>query len=47
PPDMIKEMIPVWNPDAQFETIQGADHFYWVKNGDIKRIIQEFLERDV
>jgi len=47
PPDMIKEMIPVWNPDARFETIQGADHFYWGKNGDINRIIKEFLERDV
>ncbi|MCD6298407.1 MAG: alpha/beta hydrolase [Deltaproteobacteria bacterium] len=45
PPDMIKEMIPVWNPEAQFEVIQGADHFYCGKNGDIKRIIQEFLEK--
>lgn len=44
PPDMIKEMIPVWNPEARLEIIQGADHFYWGKNGDIKRIIQEFLE---
>ena len=43
PPDMIKEMIPVWNPEARFEIIQGADHFYWGKNGDIKRIIHEFL----
>ncbi|MBW2117844.1 MAG: alpha/beta fold hydrolase [Deltaproteobacteria bacterium] len=47
PPDLIKEMIPVWNPEAQFEIIQGADHFYGGKNGDIKRIIKEFLERDV
>jgi alpha/beta superfamily hydrolase len=44
PPDMIKRMIPVWNPEARFSIIQGADHFYWGKNGDIKRIIHEFLE---
>jgi uncharacterized protein len=47
PPDMIKEMIPVWNPEVRFEVIQGADHFYWGWNGDITRIIQEFLEKKV
>jgi alpha/beta superfamily hydrolase len=47
PPDMIREMIPVWNPEARFSIIQGADHFYWGKNGDIKRIIHEFLEEFV
>jgi len=47
PPGMIKEMIPVWNPDARLEIIQGADHFYWGKNGDIKRIIQEFLSTSI
>ena len=47
PPGIIKEMIPVWNPDARFSIIQGADHFYWGWNGDITRIIQEFLDKNV
>ena len=28
PPKLIQEMLPDWNPDADFEIIQGADHFY-------------------
>ena len=43
PPAMIKEMIPTWNPKADFRIIQGADHFYWGKTGEIRAIIQCFL----
>lgn len=43
PPAMIKDMLPVWNPDASFKIIQGADHFYWGKTSEIKRIIHDFL----
>ncbi len=28
PPSMIKKMLPTWNPNARFEVITGADHFY-------------------
>jgi hypothetical protein len=28
PADVIKKMIPIWNPNARFEVIDGADHFY-------------------
>jgi len=28
PADVIEKMIPAWNPDARFEVIDGADHFY-------------------
>jgi alpha/beta superfamily hydrolase len=28
PADMIEKMLPTWNPDACFEVIDGADHFY-------------------
>ena len=28
PPDLIRASLPTWNPDARFEIIQGADHFY-------------------
>lgn len=28
PPELIKKMLPDWNPEARFEVIEGADHFY-------------------
>jgi alpha/beta superfamily hydrolase len=29
PPDLIHRLKPTWNPEARFEIIEGADHFYW------------------
>lgn len=28
PPELIEKMLPTWNPEAHFEIIEGADHFY-------------------
>ena len=28
PADTVKKMLPRWNPDARFEIVDGADHFY-------------------
>jgi alpha/beta superfamily hydrolase len=28
PADMIEKMMSTWNPNARFEVIDGADHFY-------------------
>jgi len=28
PPGLIKQSYPTWNPEARFEVIHGADHFY-------------------
>ena len=28
PPDMIRQLLPSWNPEARFEIIPGTDHFY-------------------
>ena len=28
PPDRIRDLLPTWNSDAQFEIIDGCDHFY-------------------
>ena len=28
PVGTVKKMLPTWNPDARFEIIDGADHFY-------------------
>lgn len=44
PPEMIQKMLPEWNPDARFKIIQGADHFYWAKTGEIEEIVQNFLD---
>ena len=45
-PDRIKGMIKKWNPEAAFEVIRGADHFYGGKTGEIKKIIQDFLDAE-
>ncbi len=45
-PDMIQEMVMKWNPEAILETIQGADHFYWGKTGEVQEIIGRFLEKE-
>ena len=44
PPAMIKDMIPVWNSEAGFNIIQGADHFYWGKTSEIETIIGGLIE---
>jgi len=28
PPDLIRKHLPVWNQQARFEVVEGADHFY-------------------
>jgi len=44
PPAMIKDMIPVWNPEAEFHIIKGADHFYLGKTGEIEMIIGDLID---
>jgi uncharacterized protein len=39
----IEEILPIWNPDATFKIINGADHFYWEHTNDLKKMIQEFI----
>ena len=43
PPHMIQEMLPGWNENAAFRIIQGADHFYGRKTGEIESIVEAFL----
>ena len=43
PPAMIKEMVPRWNPEAEFRMIKGADHFYWGKTGELERMIGDLI----
>jgi len=28
PPDMLRRMLPLWNPEARLEVLPGADHFF-------------------
>jgi alpha/beta superfamily hydrolase len=44
PPDMIRKMLPGWNEDSDFHIIQGADHFYWGKTGEIESTVRNFLK---
>lgn len=44
PPAMIKDMIPVWNSEAAFNIIKGADHFYSGKTGEIEEIIGGLID---
>ena len=44
PPLVIRDMIPVWNSEAKFDIIKGADHFYWGKTGEIETIIGGLIE---
>ncbi len=46
PPEMIKELIPTWNPEAEFKVLQGIDHFYWGGTGEVQEIIKDFLDRE-
>ncbi|MBW1888457.1 MAG: hypothetical protein JRI52_08940, partial [Deltaproteobacteria bacterium] len=44
PPSMIKDMIPVWNSEAEFHIIKGADHFYLGKTGELETIIGGLID---
>jgi len=44
PPAMIQEMLPVWNPNAVFKVIKGADHFYWGQTGEIEAVIGDLID---
>ena len=43
PPAMIKDMIPVWNSEAEFNIIKGADHFYLGKTSEIETMIRGLI----
>ena len=45
PPQMIKDMLPTWNPGAEFKVIERADHFYWGGTDEVALIIKNFLGR--
>lgn len=42
----VEEMLPHWNPEATFKVIQGGDHFYGGRTGELQSMISEFLEHE-
>ena len=39
PPDLIKTMLPTWNPTARLEIVQGADHFYGGFTNELESLV--------
>ena len=44
PPDLIKKSCTGWNAEAQFEVIDGADHFYMGYTDKLEAILTAHLE---
>jgi alpha/beta superfamily hydrolase len=42
----VEKMLPLWNREATFRVIDGADHFYLGYEDEMKSIIKEFLTRN-
>ncbi|MGB5615829.1 MAG: hypothetical protein WBM78_03245, partial [Desulfobacterales bacterium] len=43
PPEVIRQMLPTWNPLAKFGVIDGADHFY----GRFTQLLVDLLARHI
>jgi len=43
PADQIKTMSPAWNPKAQLEIINGADHFYSGCLGELESVLSSYI----
>ena len=43
PVDIIRKTLPEWNPDARFEVIVGADHFYGGYLGQLESVLSSSI----
>lgn len=43
PVDIIRKTLPVWNPDARFEVIDDADHFYGGYLGQLESVLSSSI----
>ena len=43
PVDIIRKTLPEWNPDARFEVIDGADHFYGGYLGQLESVLSSCI----
>jgi len=46
PSDRITGMLSRWNPESALRIIEGADHFFGGKTGELEAVIRSFLESD-
>jgi uncharacterized protein len=44
PVDQIRTLLPAWNPDAQFDIIDGCDHFYSGHLDRLQAILTHYLQ---
>ncbi|MEJ2727844.1 MAG: CocE/NonD family hydrolase [Deltaproteobacteria bacterium] len=44
PPRQIRDLLPAWNPDAQFKIINGCDHFYIGYLDKLQSILTGYLK---
>ena len=44
PPERIRALLPMWNPEARFKVIAGADHFYLGYTEELETILADFLD---
>ncbi len=45
PVDMVRGLVPTWNPKAELVVVQGADHFFWGRTGEVCDAIRSFIAR--
>jgi alpha/beta superfamily hydrolase len=43
PADAVIKMLPTWNPDARFEIVDGADHFYGGYLGQLESVLSSCI----
>jgi uncharacterized protein len=43
PPGQIEKFLPLWNPSADFEIIDGADHFYWDHFKALDKVLASYI----
>ena len=46
PPNQIRDLLPGWNPNAQFEIIDGCDHFYMGYLDKLQSILSQYLKSE-
>jgi alpha/beta superfamily hydrolase len=47
PPELIQSTLPNWNPGAQLNIIEGADHFYGGHTGKLESILADYFASEV
>ncbi|RJP81094.1 MAG: alpha/beta hydrolase [Desulfobacteraceae bacterium] len=43
PPEIIRELLPTWNPTARLEIMEGGDHFFFGHSSRLEAILNERL----